>query len=183
MGEGTGEGSPRESTAWMEISPSGQSPIGVTLGFLQLVLAQNNQTHATEDIVREHIVPFLSSPECRQETYVLGSSSRWPDNPAFGRATVFISHAWRCSFAGLVSALERREADRLAAAAAAGIPAVPVFFWLDIFSKDQFVINSGWVGAWDVYVWGATPTRHLLSLHPHPPPPHMTHAPIMFYYM
>eukprot|EP01050_Picozoa_sp_SAG11_P000354 SAG11_NODE_10_length_27955_cov_15.365235_6_plen_154_part_00 len=118
--------------------------VGVTLVFLQQLLAEESfePHYATHEVVSNCVVPFLrSNPKCKQDTYVLGHQRPWPQNPAFGAATVFVSHAWRCNFVALVSALERRASDRQATAGHEA--AATDFFWLDVFSKDQFSVNSG----------------------------------------
>ena len=109
--------------------------VGVSLSFLQDQLAQINADTSltTADVVYQKIIPMLKTLPNKKLTYVMGTHPPYPDNPGnFGRATVFVSHAWRCSFGKLVTALERREQD----------VQVSEFYWLDIFSKDQFVINS-----------------------------------------
>ena len=120
--------------------------IGVSLGFLQQMLNEPDfdPHYATHQVVSCCVLPFLRAhPECSQDTYVHGHLRPWPENPAFSRATVFVSHAWRCNFGALVSALEHRESERKANAGREAVALAPDFFWLDVFSKDQFAVNSG----------------------------------------
>ena len=113
--------------------------IGVSLEFLQGQLEKINHddTLTTADMVYQVIIPLLKTIPNRRCTFVEGCHPRpYPDNPeSFGRATAFVSHAWRCSFAKLVSALARREQGRCRSA---GIE----YYWLDIYSKDKFIINA-----------------------------------------
>lgn len=113
--------------------------IGVSLAFLQAQLEKINHddTLTTADMVYQVIIPLLKTIPNRRCTFVEGCHPRpYPDDPeSFGRATAFVSHAWRCSFAKLVSALARREQGRWRSAGTE-------YYWLDIYSKDQFIINS-----------------------------------------
>lgn len=83
------------------------------------------QNLTTSEVCQKYLLPLTHSPNPESYTEQLRR-----ENPAMvGKATVFVSHAWRFEFISLVDALLDQFSDQLSGG--------EVYLWFDLFSNNQ----------------------------------------------
>ena len=82
------------------------------------------QNLSTSEVCQKYLLPLTNSTA--QESYT--EQLRREKPATVGKATVFISHAWRFDFLSLVDVLLARYTDQLDG---------DVYLWFDLFSNNQ----------------------------------------------
>ena len=110
--------------------------LGVSLGFLRRFLAAHPQIEArglsTAEVCYQIIVPSTAHS---QLTYAETFRKAVDGSPS----SCFVSHAWSYPFAVLVQTIARYEAKE---SLGGGLDHAGGSYWIDIFSKNQWVVNS-----------------------------------------
>lgn len=103
------------------------APIGVSWSFVQTFVASLPKdainTKTTTDLCNEYVIPRTKAAE---SAYIELPEFQSESKMYFGRATVFVSHAWKYMFCDPLSVMEEYEAQHPG-----------TFFWFDLFINNQ----------------------------------------------
>jgi hypothetical protein len=113
---------------------------GVKLSYVFEFLNQHGGRKAFEGLTTTDVNFKFVKPDTASQEVSYCELLKLEGNPAVGQAQVFISHAWKCKFLDVVSALEyhfREEPD--------------IVIWFDLFSNNQHKATE-----LDFYWWNST---------------------------
>jgi tetratricopeptide (TPR) repeat protein len=121
-----------------ELDSSYFPPLGIQVSFLQeFIIAcpggRDGIAELTTNEVTERLVKPFTEPYKLSFCDLLHQSG----HPGIGKATVFISHAWKYKFVDLADALQRKFADTL-----------DTVVWFDVFSVNQHTTSQKDFGWW-----------------------------------